>query len=742
MNKKSKTTLTKTYLLTLFLIICLSNNKIFSQSIKQDSLKGIAERQLKEVVIYGNKKPTLETKSDRFVFNVENSSLVDGNNVLNVLQQTPLLNVDETSGINIMGFQKAVVYINNRKSVLTGKDLLDYLKNMPADNIVKIEIITTPSAKYDATDGGVINLVLKRLETDGWKGNISLTNEQKRMNSTNTSGYLNYHKNKFSQSTNLYIGKDNTLTYDYNVNRIYIDNTTQIINSKKGVKDFHLGGTTSLDYELNEKNIIGGVFELHSTTLENYLFNNNYTILNDNTQNNKYLSNNNNDGGNKMIAGNLFYKFNDKKTEKSLDLNFDWIYLNTDNNSVFNTYLSENQNQWTYANLINTDENKKNYAFKIDYAQPIAKTGYSVEIGGKINFLTLKNPYIFNNWNGNEFVLNTTNSNKFNYDETINALYFNINKQYFKLLNLKFGLRVENTFIKTLQETNQISNNRDYTNWLPYINFNYKINTKNNLTISYKKSLLRPYSNEMNPFTNYNNINNLSMGNPSLKVEDIDNYKLTYIYKKAYSFISYYQKTSNFINTTINQEGSVFITKPINLNGSMHEYYMGVNISQALFKNKITLNVSTGVSIFDNSEIEKQNNIKLNGGDFYRLKLSFDYKDILKTGINLNAYLYAISASNYANFTINKPSAKTTFTIDKYFKRLDVKMKMKISDPFNIYYWERTYYSPTGAFNVNNESDYRGISLSIVKKFGNNKSKDTEKTESEKGRTETGQSTR
>lgn len=734
--------MTKTYLLTLFLIIFLSNNKIFSQSIKQDSLKIIAERQLKEVVIYGNKKPTLETKSDRFVFNVENSSLVDGNNVLNVLQQTPLLNVDETSGINIMGFQKAVVYINNRKSVLTGKDLLDYLKNMPADNIVKIEIITTPSAKYDATDGGVINLVLKRLETDGWKGNISLTNEQKRMNSTNTSGYLNYHKNKFSQSTTLYIGKDNTLTYDYNVNRIYIDNTTQIINSKKGVKDFHLGGTTSLDYELNEKNIIGGVFELHSTTLENYLFNSNYTVLNDNTQNNKYLSNNNNDGGNKMIAGNLFYKFNDEKTEKSLELNFDWTYDNTDNNSIFNTYLSENQNQWTYANLINTEENKKNYAFKIDYAQPIAKTGYSLEIGGKINYLTLKNPYIFNNWIGNEFISNSTNSNKFNYDEDINALYFNINKQYFKSLNLKFGLRVENTSIKTLQETNQISYSRDYTNWLPYINLNYKIDAKNSLTISYKKSLLRPYPNEMNPFINYINFNNLITGNPFLKVEDIENYKLTYIYKKAYSFISYYQKTSNFINNNISQDGDFFIRKPINLSGLMNEYYIGVNVSQGLFKNKLKFNISTGASIFDNTQIEKQNNIKLDGSVFYRFKFTLDYNNIFEKGVNFNCYLSFVSPSNYANFTINDPSYRTAFSLNKKFEKQDLKIKLNVNDPFNIYRWKTTFYSPIGSFETNNQRDFRGISISITKQFGNNKSKETEKTESEKGRTDTGQSTR
>ena len=734
--------MTKTYLATLFFIIFLSNNRIYSQSIKQDSLKVIAAKQLKEVIIYGSKKPTLESKSDRFVFNVENSSLVDGNNALNVLEQTPLLNVDETSGINIMGFQKAVVYINNRKSILTGKDLLDYLKNMPADNIVKIEIITTPSAKYDATDGGVINLVLKRLENDGWKGNISLTNEQKRLNSTNLSGYLNYHKNKFSQSTTLYIGKDNTLTYNYNINKIYLDNSTQIINSTNTTKDFNIGGTTSIDCELNEKNIIGGVFELNSTKDENYIFNNNYTILRDNTQNNKYLSNNNNDGGNKMMSGNLFYKFNDEKKEKSLDVNFDWTYQKDNNNSAFSTYISENQKQWINANLINTEDNKKNYAFKIDYAQPIAQTGYNLEIGGKINYLNIKNPYIFNNWNGNQFIFDATNTNKFNYDENIKGLYFNINKQYFKKLNLKFGVRVENTNIKTLQETNQINNNQVYTNWLPYTNLNYKINSTNNITLSYKKSLLRPFPNEMNPFVNYINATNIRTGNPFLRIEQIENYKLTYVYKKAYSFITWYQKTSNFINNSITQEGTLFVRKPINLNGMMNEYYMGVNISQAMFKNKVKVNISTGASIFDNTEIERQNNIKLDGSIFYRFKFTLDYNNIVETGINFNCYLSFVSPSNYANFTINEPSYRTAFNLNKNFEKQDLKIKLNVNDPFNFYRWQTTFYSPIGSFETNNRRDLRGLSISIIKQFGNNKSKETEKSEIEKGRTEEGQSTR
>ena len=734
--------MTKTHVLALFLIISLSNSKTYSQLIKQDSLKVIAEKQLKEVVIYGTKRPTLETKSDRFVFNLENSSLVEGNNILNVLQQTPLLNVDETSGINIMGFQRAVVYINNRKSTLTGKDLLDYLKNMPADNIVKIEIITTPSAKYDATDGGVVNLVLKKLDTDGWKGNISITNEQKRRNSTNASSFLNYHKNKFSQSTSLFGGIDRTLTYDNNSNKIYTDNSTQIINSEKRIKDLDFGISTSVDYELNEKNIIGGVFELNSTISENDLFNDNYTILNENTQNNKYLSKNINKGKNKMIAGNLFYKFNDEKTEKNLDLNFDWVYRSTNNNSIFNTYLFENQNQWIYSNLINIDENKKNYSFKIDYTQPIAKTGYNLEIGSKVNFLTLKSPYNFNDWDGNTFNLNTTNSNKFNYNENINALYFNISKEYFKSLNLKFGLRLENTNIKTFQEINQTSTNRVYTNWLPYVNLNYKINAKNSLTLSYKKSLLRPYPNEMNPFINYINAINIRTGNPFLKVEDIENYKLTYIYKKAYSFITWYQRTSNFINNSIIQEGGLFITKPTNLNGFMNEYYMGINVSQALFKNKIKFNISSGASVFDNTEIKKQNNINLNSSVFYRFKLTLDYNSILETGINFNCYLSFVSPSNYANFTINDPSYRTAFSLNKNFEKQDLKIKININDPFNIYRWKTTFYSPNGAFQTDNKRDFRGISISLTKQFGNNKAKETQKTESEKGRIETGQTTR
>ncbi|MGX5686067.1 hypothetical protein ACWKWW_16090 [Chryseobacterium cucumeris] len=143
----------------------------FSQE-KKDSIKTVIEKQIAEIKVNG-KKPFFEQKDDRFVFNVENSDLVVGNHISEVLSQTPLLKVDDNK-ITLLG-TNASVYINDRKSILKGKDLIQYLNAMPASNLVKIELITNPSSKYDLEDAMIINLKLKKLETDGLKGSFTIT---------------------------------------------------------------------------------------------------------------------------------------------------------------------------------------------------------------------------------------------------------------------------------------------------------------------------------------------------------------------------------------------------------------------------------------------------------------------------------------------------------------------------------------------------------------------------------------
>ncbi|MDR0792221.1 MAG: carboxypeptidase regulatory-like domain-containing protein, partial [Chitinophagaceae bacterium] len=171
-------------------------------------------------IVITSRKPVFEKTADRFVFNVANSPLTTGGAAWDVLQHTPMLMVNNTS-VSIIGSSGATVYINDRKSVLSGEDLARYLQAMPADNIIKIEVITAPSAKYEAgTGGGIINIVLKKILDDGLNGSLTLGDRQATYNNQNGSLQLNYRHNRYSQSftasTGLgkqHFGFDNIITY-------------------------------------------------------------------------------------------------------------------------------------------------------------------------------------------------------------------------------------------------------------------------------------------------------------------------------------------------------------------------------------------------------------------------------------------------------------------------------------------------------------------------------------------------
>lgn len=147
---------------------------IFTAQSKQDTIK---QKDIEEVTVIA-RKPTVESKADRTVFNVANSSILAGNTTWEVLRMTPLVSIDNNDVIKAEG-ESVTVYVNDRKSVFTGKELKEYLQTIPAENLMKIEVITSPSAKYE-TSGQVINIVLKKNENEGVKGSATFNNNQDR----------------------------------------------------------------------------------------------------------------------------------------------------------------------------------------------------------------------------------------------------------------------------------------------------------------------------------------------------------------------------------------------------------------------------------------------------------------------------------------------------------------------------------------------------------------------------------
>lgn len=175
----------------LFPIAIVTGSLAFAQT---QAAKDTVKTNAKEIegVTLVARKPTVESKVDRTVFNVANSSIVAGNTTWDVLRMTPLVSIDNNDAVKAEG-QTVTVYINDRKSVFTGKELKEYLKTIPADNLMKIEVITSPSSRYE-TSGSVINIVLKKRDDEGLKGSISLNNRQSTKNSQYTNFNLNYHK--------------------------------------------------------------------------------------------------------------------------------------------------------------------------------------------------------------------------------------------------------------------------------------------------------------------------------------------------------------------------------------------------------------------------------------------------------------------------------------------------------------------------------------------------------------------
>ncbi|WP_330745283.1 outer membrane beta-barrel family protein [Chryseobacterium sp. CP-77] len=686
----------------------------FSQE-KKDSIKTVIEKQIAEIKVNG-KKPFFEQKDDRFVFNVENSDLVVGNHISEVLSQTPLLKVDDNK-ITLLG-TNASVYINDRKSILKGKDLIQYLNAMPASNLVKIELITNPSSKYDLEDAMIINLKLKKLETDGLKGSFTITDKQNRKNSQQANITLNYHKNRFSNNTMLFFENNNDLQRNSIDNYSSKFSRNQIIGSTL-IKETNFGGNTGFDYELNERSSIGGILEYYHKTPEFSLENRNiyydttggiFENRTVNTQNDKL----------NLFGGNIYYSFNDDKKSKRLDINFDYYTHHRDNTTEFFNLTNP------YTNLIYNDYQKDNYTVRVDYSKTFEKLKISLEAGGKLNWLSTDNPYAYYNADG---TLNTLFSNNFTYHENINALYTNVKKKIFSVLDVNLGVRYENTNINAKQNTVSENFSRSYNNIVPSINLSYMINKNNRVSLGYRTALWRPYVDDLNPFIYKNNETWWETGNPDLNVAKMYLFNASYSIKRTWVFVSNFGIVKNPILPYTEVVDNVSITRPKNFEGNVKRLYVGLNYNKPLFENKWMFNLSTGMYYINNADI-----YDVHPSSWYNnSSVTISGNNLWNKGWNISynfGYTSPYTLVNKKNgYFINNQ-----LEVSKSYK--DFKFKLSVKDLLNLSNSRNTLYNNDGYIETLSQSNLRSISLSISKTFGNNKVKKVNTGDIDKGRTQ------
>lgn len=529
----------------------LTNIKFNGSSVKlPDVILDKQSKELREVTIV-NKTPVLERKIDRLIFNLNSTIMANGSSLFEALQVAPLLTVSD-GGVSMAGKGSMAVMVNERIIYLSGTDLVNYLKTLRAENVEKIEIITTPPAKYEAQgNGGLINIVLKKNQSLGWRGSASSTYYQNARSSYNNSFALFFHSKKISSS----------FTFNQSNFRSIIKESNDIIGQPRQIlsNEQRLGNSPglqtglSIDYELNKNNNIGFIYNI-SNNKSNTPFNNNYSFVTNNTIDSVLNTTGKISRPLFTQTLNLYHDLKLDSAGKKLSTSVNFF---TNRPELRNDFVSESQN--TDVAVQNKSLSKYNiWSIQSDLTLPYRWA--KIELGGK--FATYDNTASveYDNVIHENLLLDKTRSNEFNYSENNLASYFSMESDLSKKWTAKAGLRYEYTMMNGYSPTLNQRNKRNYGGLFPTAYIVYKADGNNTFSVNYSRRINRPSLNSLNPFAYYTNIYTSSTGNPLLLPSYSNNVELNYLYKGMFSFTVFTQHTSDVLSSLTTVDGPLIVS--------------------------------------------------------------------------------------------------------------------------------------------------------------------------------------
>ncbi|SIS57725.1 Outer membrane receptor proteins, mostly Fe transport [Chryseobacterium ureilyticum] len=713
----------------LFPIAVLTGSLAFAQTqAVKDTVKGNT-KEIEAVAIVA-KKPTVESKVDRTVFNVANSAIVAGNTTWDVLRMTPLVSIDNNDAVKAEG-QTVTVYINDRKSVFTGKELKEYLKTIPADNLLKIEVITSPSSRYE-TSGSVINIVLKKRDDEGMKGSISLNNRQSTKNSQYTNFNLNYHKKGFTQTfigsygNNTYVqkGAKNIRSYDKS-------NKDSDIEYETVTKSENPSLSSTSEFELNDKNNVGLILEyFQSRSLS--LSETNSTEYKNGGFFDSYLQTQNEDGFYRNLGTNVFYKYYDKEKNRILDVNLGTNYSGNDSDQLINKTTLKNGIKEVG---VTSNNQMRNYYLKVDYTQPLGKSGGTIEVGAKTEFNNHAIPntlYGYSVINEDLDYKGLSTNDKFHYEDNITSVYANYSKTFFKKLETRIGLRYEYTDLRVRQDVAGTERKDGYGTFLPNLLIKYSFSDKYDVSLTYNRSIWRPWYSEFNPFVTPSIDGTYSRGNMDLNPNPNDRLYLKFGILKKYFISARYMHTNQDYWTTFATENGRNVFLPGNFNGKVEKYYLFANTNQNFLKNKLNVNVGFGWYYIDNKDFNEKNQI---GGksyiNYWGGSANVSYSNLFNKNINISAWM-EIANQNNGNSYANNTNVFHNISVTKLFPKTQMEASLQLMNIFKRPYADNTTYSQVGTFRDYQKWDWYGVAVTFVKRFGNQKVKENTKTDVEK----------
>lgn len=561
---------------------------------------------LNEVTVTA-KRQILEVKADKMVVNVEGTINAVGSDALEIIRKSPGVSVDKDDNIQMSGKSGVQIYIDGKPSPLTGDDLANYLKSLQSSQIDALELITNPSAKYEAAgNAGIINIRLKKNKSLGTNGSVQ-------------TGYAIGVKSKYNAGFNInHRTKNVNIFANYNYN--YLDNiiffktyrkladSTFNLDADRGFLNKTNGFKTGIDFFQNKSTTWGFLITGNFTNSKPNSTSDNVVIENATNTIVKILeSNSNQTGKDNNINFNVNYKYaNAKNKVLNVDADFGTFKLTRDlyqPNIYYNPTKTIVLNESNY-NLLSL-ANINIYSFKADYEQPFVKG--VIGIGGKFSYVTSDNN--FKRYNAQSRAIKTIDigkSNQFNYIENVNALYVNYNRNW-KTIQLQAGLRAEQTqssgasYAITTSEAVNFNNpqtfKRSYINLFPSVGISFVKNPISTWNITAGRRVDRPNYQDLNPFEFKIDEYSSRRGNTELIPQFSYNFAVTNAYKnKLVSKLSFSNITNLIGRLVDTTERSKSFFSPRNIATQnifalfesyqySRKWYTGVYTANAFFTN-------------------------------------------------------------------------------------------------------------------------------------------------------------
>ncbi|QEC70015.1 TonB-dependent receptor [Panacibacter ginsenosidivorans] len=586
-------------------------------------------------------RPLIENKIDKTIVNVEASPTNTGLSALEVLEKSPGITVNNDGEISLKGKQGVKIFIDGKPSYLSGQDLTNYLKNLSSNQLDQIEIMTQPSAKYDAAGNtGIINIKTKKNVNNGLNGSFSTSAIiAKYFKNTNNINF-NWRKGK----TNIYGMYGNSYWLGFNdiyINRSLREGRDSAFNryseqhtygKYKGLPhNFKLGA----DYFAGKNTTVGVAM---TSYLDNDRFTstgtaNIYDSLHRFVQYNDANSETHDPWTNVGFNVNLQQKLDTSGKELSVDA--DYILYRTKGKQYSNNYLYNSDGDLSEDPFLLNGYLPANidiYSFKADYKQPLKKNA-TLEAGVKFSYVKTDNDaqYTIYDAGTGKWENDETRSNHFIYKENINAAYINLQKQI-KKFGIQLGLRAEQTIAEGNQVSKEIAFKKNYTKLFPTTYFSYNLNDNNTFGLSYGRRIERPGYQDLNPFQYQLDRYTYRQGNPDLQPQFSHNFELSYNYKGALNISANYTTVSDIIN-------DVLITKREPGDSNYTTYQTKQNIAS---------NKNIGLAVSYNTKLAKWWSINVFANVFNN-----HYKGTID-GEQIDLGLTSYTANMSSQFTFNK----------------------------------------------------------------------------------------